>query len=72
MYTLFKLFVYGFFFYLIYKAIKFFTQYLNEPEPNKKKSNSEKTTANLKIKNEDIIDAEFEELKPEKKDNRKP
>ncbi len=71
MYTLFKLFVYGFFFYLIYKAIKFFTQYLNEPDPQKKDSSSAKKSSRLKIKSEDIIDAEFEDLKPEKKDSRK-
>lgn len=70
--SLFKIFVYGFFFYLIFKAIKFFTQYLNEPGKEKKDRNSmDKSGTGLKIKNEDIIDAEFEELKPGKRDPEK-
>ncbi len=71
MYSLFYFFVYGFFFYLIYKAIRFFIQYLNEPEPSRKQqSKNNSGNAKLKIKNEDIIDAEFEDIKPGKKDSR--
>lgn len=70
--SLFMFFVYAFFFYLIYKAIRFFIQYMNEPEqPKKSKKYSSQPESRLKIKSEDIIDAEFEELKPEKKENQK-
>lgn len=67
--SLFMVFVYAFFFYLIYKAIRFFIQYMNEPEPQKKKKESGITSdSKMKIKKEDIIDAEFVEIKPEKKE----
>ena len=70
--SLFMIFVYAFFFYLIYKALRFFLQYLSEPEPAKKQTNnSPKTQSKLQIKNEDIIEAHFEELKPDKKENQK-
>ncbi len=70
--SLFMIFVYAFFFYLIYKALRFFIQYMSEPEPAKKQHNaSPKKQSKLQIKNEDIIEAQFEELKPEKKENRK-
>lgn len=68
--NLFMFFVYAFFFYLIYKAIRFFIQYMNEPEPQKKKNGNVSTPdSKLKIKKEDIIDAEFVEIKPEKKES---
>jgi hypothetical protein len=70
--SLFMFFVYAFFFYLIYKAIKFFLQYMSEPQPAKKQTNSTvQTQSKLQIKKEDIIDAEFEELKPGDKNNPK-
>lgn len=70
--NLFMFFVYAFFFYLIYKAIRFFIQYMSEPEPAKKQTNTSSTVqSKLQIKKEDIIEAEFEELKPEKKDSQK-
>lgn len=72
MYSLFYFFVYGFFFYLIYKAIRFFIQYLNEPEQPRSKPNQNRPgNSKPRIKSEDIIDAEFEEIKPAKKDNQK-
>jgi|WetSurMetagenome_2_1015567.scaffolds.fasta_scaffold1245670_1 hypothetical protein len=68
--SLFMVFVYAFFFYLIYKAIRFFILYMNEPESQKKQSaKSSNSDSRMKIKNEDIIDAEFVELKPDKKEN---
>lgn len=67
--SLFMVFVYAFFFYLIYKAIRFFIQYMNEPEPQKKKNGSVNAPdSKMKIKKEDIIDAEFVDIKPEKKE----
>ncbi len=70
--SLFMFFVYAFFFYLIYKAIKFFILYMNEPEPPKKKSQPNSNAGSkFQIKNEDIIDAEFEDLKTDKKENQK-
>jgi hypothetical protein len=70
--SLFMIFVYAFFFYLIFKAIRFFIQYMSEPESVKKKADSSaQSQQKLQIKKEDIIDAEFEELRPEKKENQK-
>jgi len=69
MFVIFRYFVYLFFFYLIYKALKFFIVYISEPAQKNKKESYGGQGTKLKIKSEDIIEAEFEELKPEKKDN---
>lgn len=70
--SLFMVFVYAFFFYLIFKALRFFVQYMNEPEQKKKESTNTRTPeSKLKIKKEDIIDAEFVDLKSDKKENPK-
>ena len=67
---LFDFFIYLFGFWLVFKVLRFFFRYMSQPEPKKNGSNySKPQDSKLQIKKEDIIDAEFEEIKSEKKNN---
>ena len=59
-------FVWVLLFYFLYKAIRFFFQYINSPMDSQGKNNNIKTKKadpKFQIKKEDIIDADFEEIK---------
>ncbi len=69
---LFQILLYGFLFYLAFKAIKYVIQMVAGPKENKR-GNSTFTKKNEKskfdINREDIIEADFEEIKESDKEN---
>ncbi len=60
--------IYSFFFYLVFKAVKYLTGIFKSIDVEKKPKVHKNPNTHLDIKKDDVIDADFEEIENNKKD----